>query len=232
MSAAKSSPTPSQIARRKLPRIVRVVRARPRLFLSAALGIVVALLLPSEWRVATRLLVGWDIGLIVYLVFAFVAMGKADTARIRRRAAMLDEDRVVFLVLTAAAGLASLAAIVAELGVKEAGREPAHLALAAVTIALSWMFTHTIFALHYAHEFYIENRYQDGGLAFPGKEQPDYWDFVYFSLVIGMTSQVSDVAVTAKQIRRTVTWHGVLSFFFNVTLLALTVNIAASVLTG
>jgi uncharacterized membrane protein len=232
MSAAKSSPTPSQIARRKLPRIVRVVRARPRLFLSAALGIVVALLLPSEWRVATRLLVGWDIGLVVYLVFAFVAMGKADTARIRRRAAMLDEDRVVFLVLTAAAGLASLAAIVAELGVKEAGREPAHLALAAVTIALSWMFTHTIFALHYAHEFYIENRYQDGGLAFPGKEQPDYWDFVYFSLVIGMTSQVSDVAVTAKPIRRTVTWHGVLSFFFNVTLLALTVNIAASVLTG
>jgi uncharacterized membrane protein len=232
MSAGKSSPTPSQIARRKLPRIVRVVRARPRLFLSAALGIVVALLLPSEWRVATRLLVGWDIGLVVYLVFAFVAMGKADTARIRRRAAMLDEDRVVFLVLTAAAGLASLAAIVAELGVKEAGREPAHLALAAVTIALSWMFTHTIFALHYAHEFYIENRYQDGGLAFPGKEQPDYWDFVYFSLVIGMTSQVSDVAVTAKPIRRTVTWHGVLSFFFNVTLLALTVNIAASVLTG
>ena len=232
MSAGKSSPTPSQIARRKLPRIVRVVRARPRLFLSAALGIVVALLLPSEWRVATRLLVGWDIGLIVYLVFAFVAMGKADTARIRRRAAMLDEDRVVFLVLTAAAGLASLAAIVAELGVKETGREPAHLALAAITIALSWTFTHTIFALHYAHEYYIENRYQDGGLAFPGKEQPDYWDFVYFSLVIGMTSQVSDVAVTAKPIRRTVTWHGVLSFFFNVTLLALTVNIAASVLTG
>ena len=232
MSAGKSSPTPSQIARRKLPRIVRVVRARPRLFLSAALGIVVALLLPSEWRVATRLLVGWDIGLVVYLVFAFVAMGKADTARIRRRAAMLDEDRVVFLVLTAAAGLASLAAIVAELGVKETGREPAHLALAAVTIALSWMFTHTIFALHYAHEYYIENRYQDGGLAFPGKEQPDYWDFVYFSLVIGMTSQVSDVAVTAKPIRRLVAAHGVLSFFFNVTLLALTVNIAASVLTG
>jgi len=232
MSAGKSSPTPSQIARRKLPRIVRVVRARPRLFLSAALGIVVALLLPSEWRVATRLLVGWDIGLVVYLVFAFVAMGKADTARIRRRAAMLDEDRVVFLVLTAAAGLASLAAIVAELGVKETGREPAHLALAAITIALSWTFTHTIFALHYAHEYYIENRYQDGGLAFPGKEQPDYWDFVYFSLVIGMTSQVSDVAVTAKPIRRLVAAHGVLSFFFNVTLLALTVNIAASVLTG
>src|SRR5262249_48149740 len=157
---------------------------------------------------------------------------KADTARIRRRAAMLDEDRVMFLVLTAAAGLASLAAIVAELGVKETGRDPAHLALAAATIALSWTFMHTIFALHYAHEFYIENRYGAGGSAFPGKETPAYWVFVYFSLVIGMTSQVSDVAVTAKPIRRLVAVHGVLSFFFNVALLALTVNIAASALTG
>jgi uncharacterized membrane protein len=121
---------------------------------------------------------------------------------------------------------------VAELGVKDTGRGPAHLALAVVTITLSWAFIHTIFALHYAHEFYIENRYEDGGLAFPGKEQPDYGDFLYFSLVIGMTSQVSDVAVTAKAIRRTVAAHGVVSFFFNAALLALTVNIAASALAG
>jgi uncharacterized membrane protein len=232
MSDGKGGPTPSQIARRKLPRIVRLVRARQRLFLATALGIVVGLALPSEWRAATRLLVGWNVGVAVYLVFAFTAMARADVARIRRRAALLDEDRLVFLVLTAGAALASLGAIVAELGVKETGRAPAHLALAVATIALSWAFIHTIFAQHYAHEFYIENRYKDGGLAFPGKEQPDYWDFLYFSLVIGMTSQVSDVAVTAKGIRRTVMWHGVVSFFFNVALLALTVNIAASALAG
>ncbi len=232
MNGGKATPTPSQVARRKLPRIVRVVRARPRLFLTTLLGIVVGLLLPSDWRTATRLLVGWDAGVVVYLVLAFAAMARADVARIRRRAALLDEDRTVFLILTAGAALASLGAIVAELGVKDAGRAPAHLALAVVTIALSWAFIHTIFALHYAHEFYIENRYEDGGLAFPGKEQPDYWDFVYFSLVIGMTSQVSDVAVTAKAIRRTVTAHGVVSFFFNAALLALTVNIAASALAG
>jgi len=232
MSTGKSSPTPSQIAHRRLPRVVRIVRARPRLFLSAALGVIIGLVLPSEWRVATRMLVAWDIGVAVYLAFAFAAMAKADTARIRRRAALLDEDQVMFLVLTAAAALASLGAIVAELGVKETAREPAHLTLAVVTIALSWTFIHTIFALHYAHEYYIENRHEDGGLAFPGKDQPDYWDFVYFSVVIGMTSQVSDVAVTAKAIRRTVTWHGVMSFFFNVALLALTINIAASVLAG
>jgi len=225
-------PTPSQVAHRRLPRIVRVVRARPRLFLSAALGVLIGLLLPSDWRVSTRLLVAWDVGVAVYLAFAVVAMNNADAARIRRRAALLDEDRTVFLALTAAAALASLGAIVAELGVKETSRDPAHLALAAITIALSWAFTHTIFALHYAHEYYIENRYENGGLAFPGKGQPDYWDFVYFSLVIGMTSQVSDVAVTAKAIRRTVAAHGVISFFFNAALLALTVNIAASALAG
>jgi uncharacterized membrane protein len=232
MSGSKDAPTPSQVARRKLPRIVRVVRARPRLFLAAVLGIVVGLVLPSEWRATTRLLVTWDVGVGLYLALAFQAMAKADIARIRRRAALLDEDRVAFLFLTAGAALASLGAIVAELGAKDTGRAPAHLALAAVTIALSWAFIHTIFALHYAHEFYIENRYEDGGLAFPGKEKPDYWDFLYFSLVIGMTSQVSDVAVTAKSIRRTVMWHGVVSFFFNVALLALTVNIAARALAG
>ena len=226
------APTPSQVARRKPPRIVRVVRARPRLFLAAALGLVAGAVLPGDWRLTTRMLVAWDVGVAIYLVLAFTAMAKADIARIRRRAALLDEDRTVFLALTAGAALASLGAIVAELGVKETGRAPEHLALAAVTIALSWAFIHTIFALHYAHEFYIENRYADGGLVFPGKEQPDYWDFLYFSLVIGMTSQVSDVAVTAKPIRRTVAAHGVLSFFFNVALLALTVNIAASALAG
>ena len=230
--ASEKKPTPSQVARRKLPRIVRAVRARPRLFLSAGLGLLVGAVLPVEWRGATRMLVAWDTGVVVWLVLALASMAPADVARIRRRAALLDEDRVAFLILPAAAALASLGAIVAQLGDKETAHAPAHLALAVATIALSWGFIHTIFALHYAHEFYIEHRYEDGGLAFPGKEQPDYWDFLYFSLVIGMTSQVSDVAVTAKGIRRTVTAHGVVSFFFNVALLALMVNIAASALAG
>jgi uncharacterized membrane protein len=223
---------PSQIARRRLPRVIRAVRARPRLFLAAALGVVAGLVLPSDWRATTRLLVAWDAGAGLYVVLALAAMATSDIARIRRRAALLDEDRIPFLMLPAGAALAILGAIVAELGAKDAGHAPAHLALAIVTIALSWGFTHVIFALHYAHEFYIEHRYEDGGLAFPGKEQPDYWDFLYFSLVIGMTSQVSDVAVTSHTIRRTVTAHGVVSFFFNATLLALTVNIAASALAG
>ena len=95
-----------------------------------------------------------------------------------------------------------------------------------LTIVLSWAFIHTMFALHYAHEFYDRTA---GGMAFPGDDrEPDYWDFVYFSFVIGMTSQVSDVDVTSKEIRRTVTAHGVVAFVFNVALLALTINLAAS----
>jgi uncharacterized membrane protein len=133
--------------------------------------------------------------------------------------------------LTASAAFASLGAILAELG-SAAGvggtRPPAHLVLAGVTIIMSWAFTHTMFALHYAHEFYAQNDGKGGGLLFPGNEDPDYWDFVYFSFVIGMTSQVSDVAISCKPIRRTAAAHGVISFVFNAALLALTVNIAAS----
>jgi uncharacterized membrane protein len=211
---------------RRLPYIVRIIRTRPRLFTSALCGLVVVLLLsPSALRFPTRLLLGWDVGVVTYLVLAYAMIARADIARIRRRAATQDEGRFVILVLTATAALASLGAILAELG--SAGRQPMNLALAAVTIVLSWAFTHTMFALHYAHDYYDRNG-PEGGLTFPGNDKPDYWDFVYFSLVIGMTSQVSDVAVACRPIRRTVAAHGVISFFFNAALLALLVNIAAS----
>ncbi|MEI9804579.1 MAG: DUF1345 domain-containing protein [Pseudolabrys sp.] len=107
----------------------------------------------------------------------------------------------------------------------------AHSLLAMVTILVSWAFVHTIFTLHYAHEYYGERR--DGiigGLEFPGDKVPDYWDFLYFSMVIAMTSQVSDVNITSKVIRRLATVHGVLSFFFNLTVLALTVNMISNLI--
>jgi uncharacterized membrane protein len=213
--------------RRLVP--VRIARAHPRLLASIVIGAVVISLLPPDWRTVTRLLVGWDVGVLVYLLAACELMWRSDVARMRRRAALYDEGAVFILVLTVGAALASLGAIVAELGTSQgAARTPAQLALAAVTIALSWAFIHTIFAFHYAHECYRERHGGAGGLAFPGNEEPDYLDFVYFSLVIGMTSQVSDVAVSSRRIRRTVAAHGAVSFFFNAALLALTVNIAAS----
>jgi uncharacterized membrane protein len=219
---------PSGVHRRRLPKILRVIRARPRLFLAALLGAVLGLLLPAQWRLSARALVGWDAAVAFYVIGAFVLMARADVARIRRRAAILDEGGFAILVVVVGAALASLGGIVAQLG---AGRAPIHLALSTLTILLSWTFVHVIFALHYAHEFYAAKP-RGGGLTFPGGEDPDYWDFLYFSLVIGMTSQVSDVAVTGRTIRRIVAAHGVVSFLFNAALIALTVNIAASALVG
>jgi uncharacterized membrane protein len=213
---------------RRLPYVARVVRARPRLFVSALAGLAVVIVSPADWGPALRMLVGWDAGVAFYLILAMHLMATADIHHIRRAAAVQDEGNIAILVLTAAAALASLGAILALLGSGGGtGRPPLHLVLAGATIVLSWAFTHVIFALHYAHEFYAEK----GGesLGFPGGEkEPDYWDFVYFAFVVGMTSQVSDVTVCSRRIRRTVAAHGIVAFFFNAALLALTVNIAAS----
>jgi uncharacterized membrane protein len=212
--------------------LARVVRSRPRLFGSAAAGVAatVALAVLTRWRPVTQLLVGWNMGVALYLILVLDVMTRARIPHIRRNAQQQDEGRFTILVLTVTAAVASLAAIVAELGRPSGstGAQPTiQLVLAAVTILLSWTLIHTIFALHYAHEFYDETTAP--GLAFPGGDkEPDYWDFVYFSFVIGMTSQVSDVGVTSKVLRRTVAVHGIVSFFFNAALLALTVNIAAS----
>jgi len=211
--------------------VIRIVRARPRLFISLGVGLVVtaAAVVLTDWRLATRLLAGWDLAVALYLVLAIHLMAGSDVRHIRRHAAAQDEGQLMILTCTVAAALASLGAIFAELGTTPvaASRPQSHLVLAVLTILLSWAFIHTIFALHYAHEFYDETAGR--GMAFPGGDpNPDYWDFVYFAFVIGMTSQVSDVAITSKVIRRTATVHGVVSFLFNAALLALTVNIAAS----
>jgi len=218
--------------RRRSPKFIRMVKARPRLFIAVAIGIVVAFLFAAivRWRLASALLIGWDVCSGLYLVLAFNIMSKADVHRMRRQSRLQDEGQFGILILTAVAALASLVAIFALLGSSSAGmRSPADLFLATITILLSWAFTHTIFALHYAHEYYDENDGKGGGMQFPGDEpEPDYWDFMYFSFVIGMCAQVSDVTVSCKPIRRTVFGHSVVSFIFNAALLALTVNIAAS----
>lgn len=222
----------SQPRRKPLP--LRVAMLHAKLLSAAVLGIVVALLTPYGWLTTTRLLAGWDVGVALYLCLIWAAMRRADIAHIRKRAAEEDEGAFFILLLSVVATLASVIAIVVELGgSKQAPPDLAilHVLLAIATILLSWSFMHTIFSLHYAHEYYGEGRDKKiGGLNFPDDDEPDYWDFVYFSLVIGMTSQVSDVAITSKFIRRMAAMHGVLSFFFNVTVLALTVNIVSNLL--
>ncbi len=229
---AKSNHAPR---RPSLP--IRIARLHDKLVTAALFGSAVAVLTwlaPQAFRVPTRLLIGWDVGVALYLFVTIAAMLPADVERIRKRAAEEDEGAFAILVLSVGTTIASLVAIIMLLADSKhvpGGVAAAQVVLATATILLSWWFMHTIFALHYAHEYYGERR--DGiigGLNFPGDKEPAYWDFLYFSLVIGMTSQVSDVAITSKFIRRMVAVHGVLSFFFNVTVLALMVNIVSNLI--
>lgn len=214
---------------RKLPMPVRVVYSRPRTFIAVAIGIVAFFLMPTSFRLVTRLVVGWDAFAALYLVLAYIMMLRCDVAHIHRSAVLQDDGRFLILLVTALGAFASLAAIVFELGASK--NSPAGLILAIVTIVLSWAVVHTAFSLHYAHEYYRSKK--PGGLQFPSGDThvaADYWDFVYFAFVIGMTAQVSDVGITDKIIRRTATVHGIISFVFNTALLALMVNIAASLI--
>ena len=166
---------------------VRLARIHARLLISIVVGIAVALVLrTTDWRTSTKLLAGWDIGVICYLLLVYREISRAIVSDIRRRAAIQDEGAVALLLLSPAAAIASLAAVVAELG--SPGPGWANFAIGMGTILLSWLFLHAIFAFHYAHEYYGE-RSDDriGGLKFPGLQGPDYWDFLYFSLVIAMT---------------------------------------------
>jgi uncharacterized membrane protein len=211
---------------RQMSRPMRLIYARPRTFISLGVGVLVALLVPGSHRLVTRLLFGWDALIAVYLALVYTMMLCNDHHHIRRAAAMQDDGRFVILLVTATGAFASIAAIVSELG---AHRGAAELTIAIATIVLSWAAVHTTFALHYAHDYY--RHATAGGLQFPSgdtEDHADYWDFVYFSFVIGMTAQVSDVGITDRTIRRTATAHGIVSFIYNTALLALTVNIAAS----
>jgi uncharacterized membrane protein len=212
---------------RRLPKPVRVIYSRPRIFIALAAGILLFVLLPTSLGPVSRLLIGWDGFALLNLVLVYIMMLRSGQRHLRYRAAIQDDGRFLILMVTALGAFASIGAIVFELGAAHHGA--GQLSLATATIALSWALVHTAFALHYAHEYYRGSK--PGGLQFPSgdtQDHADYWDFVYFSFVIGMTAQVSDVGITDKTIRRTVTVHGIISFVFNTALLALMVNIAAS----
>src|SRR5882757_1691971 len=179
---------------RRMPRPVRVIYARPRTFISMAIGILAFFLLPGSLRLVTRLLIGWDIFVAMYLLLVYTMVIQSGLAHIKRNAVLQDDGRFFILMVTALGAFASIAAIVFELSASN--RSAPGLILATVTIALSWAAVHTAFSLHYAHEYYRSGK--PGGLQFPNgdpHEDADYWDFVYFSFVIGMTAQVSDVGI-------------------------------------
>jgi uncharacterized membrane protein len=209
---------------------------RSRLVGSILLAGLVAILLPSWLRWATRTLCIWDAGMICFLGLTWGVMLKATPDTMRRQAQKQDEGRFMILSLVTAAACASLLAIAFLLHDKGSASNllVLHLVLTALTIIGSWLLVHTIFALHYAHGYYQPSKAlrenQAKPLDFPNDDEPDYWDFLYFSFVIGMTSQVSDVPITSRSLRRLALTHGVLSFFFNTTIVALSINIIAGVI--
>jgi uncharacterized membrane protein len=208
---------------------------RPRLLIAVAIGIAAGLLSPASLGPALRAVIGWDSGATVFLGLTLVMAAQATPESIRRRAAQEDLARWLFLALMAVAAFFSMFAILGP--VHDAKSAPGGLSIGLVllggtTILLSWLFAHTAFAIHYAHEYFADRgpRLQPG-LIFPGKsEPPDYWDFLYFSFVVGMTCQVSDVEVATQPWRRLVLVHGLVSFLFNTVVLALSINLVAGLL--
>ena len=217
-------------------RFLRVIRARPRLAISICAACLAAYFLPTgiAHHAVTRSLIAWNVGTSLYLVLAGVMMARSTHDRMRLRAQLQDEGRLTVLTLVVIAAVASLAAIAGQLSIVKDMRgalKVEHIALAGVTVLLSWAFTHTMMALHYAHDYYAAVcRDRDGGLAFPKDDKPDYGDFVYFAFVIGTSGQTADVSFTSKSVRRVGAVHCVLAFLFNTTVLALSINIAAGLL--
>jgi uncharacterized membrane protein len=217
----------------KQPVPLRFVAARPRLFVCLLLGVATHLILPSSLapHPITRFIIAWNAGAGLYLLLAARMMFWSSHERMRRRALQQDEGRLVIIALVVLAAIVCLGAIVAELAVAKnlpPGARNAHIALAALTVFSSWAFTQVMFALHYAHDYYAaEIRGGTGGLDFPGGHAPDYGDFLYFACVIGTSGQTADVSFTTRIMRRTGLVHSVLAFFFNTTLVALTINIAS-----
>lgn len=202
------------------------------MLLSLLLGLLVALAIPAP--PSMRAAIGWDTGIAIFLLLILAMAARATPASMRARAELEDQTRWAILALMAGAAFFSLFAILGALHQAHGaeGRLSVELAVfAGLTILLSWSFAHTVFAVHYAHEFYSAPERNPPGLLFPEKNgTPDYWDFLYFSFVIGMTSQVSDVQVTSQPWRRLVLAHGIMSFLFNTVILALSINLMAGLL--
>lgn len=211
----------------------RIVEARYRLFISVAIGIAIAFALPTSMRLMTRLVLGWDVLTLLYIAMTAHLIIKSNVENCRRRAALYDEGDWIILLVTLFGAVASFCAIIAELAASKAAGVPVFITftLTAATVALSWTFTHLIFALHYANLYYrADAKGAHGGLIFPGGREPDYRDFLYYSFVIACAAQTADVSTVTPAMRRVTLIHCVTAFAFNSAILALMINITAGLM--
>jgi uncharacterized membrane protein len=209
------------------------IRTRPRMFICAAIGVAVGVLAPGIDHAVTRSLLGWNVSVWLFLVLMTWLMLRADHEHLRRSAIAQSEDASVVLAVVIVAAVVSIVAIVIELAAAKSpgGRNALpHVLFALATVSGSWLLLPTLFAMNYASLYYRSHR--GDGLKFPEPEaeafRPDYADFLYFSFTIAVASQTADVSITNRPMRRLVLLQSVLSFAFNTTILAFTINIAAS----
>ncbi len=205
----------------------RLARTRPRMMASLAIFVITGgVLIVSGMHVADAVLLAFDLAAVVFLSILARWFNASTPVHMRHYAQTLDTGRWAVLwtgVILAAVVLGALANALH--AAKGGGWLP--LATGVVSVILSWLFLNSMFAVHYAHGYYGDYGEQHAGLEFPKTPKPDYWDFAYFSIVIGMTFQVSDVQITSNYLRRVVLLHSVIAFFFNVFIIAITVNIVA-----
>ena len=223
---------------RRKPLIVfyKMIRSRPLLAISAVAGLLAALVLPLVVQTGlwVRVIVGWNLGSLLYLALILTLMTQSNPEDIRARALRQNDGKRVILFLAVVSAFVCLGSIVELLAIAkdlQGFHRVWHISLAGLTVLTSWVFTQFMFATHYAHEYYSAfTRGDEPGLQFPGATDPDYLDFVYFACVIGTSGQTADVSISSKPMRRVGLLHCVLAFFFNTTLIALTINIAASLI--
>ena len=209
--------------------ISRFAATRPRLLLALGLGLVVGTVVPAGPGWLTRTLLGWDAAVWTYLPLVLVMMLRADPHRIRAVARREDERASAVLAAVCVGVVASMVAIAFELATaKSAGHAQAwQTAFTAMTVLGAWLMVPMMFTVHYAHLYYRTR--DQPPLQFPDREiEPDYWDFLYFSFTIAVASQTADISIRSRAMRRAVLGQSLLSFFFNTSILALSINIAAS----
>jgi uncharacterized membrane protein len=234
--ATRPFPREARRMNRSSRSLLHMVRVRPRLFIVAALVVAIGLAMPSSvaQHPLSRWLIAWNIGAWLYIVLAAVMMIRSAEHHMRHRAQLQDDGKYVILGVVVVAAIASLVAIAGELSVVKdlhGWLKHAHVALAGSTVLSSWGFIQVMFALHYAHDYYAAACHaRPPGLLFPGDEDPDYGDFFYFAAVIGTSGQTADVSFVTKPMRRIGALHCVLAYLFNTVVLALLINIAASLI--
>ena len=216
-------------------RVRKILAVRRRLLLSTLAGLLLLAVLPPSLSWATRLLLAWDLMAAIYVGFALWMMLRSDVETCRARAAFYDQSDWMLMAIIIASSAASFVAIFAELGAIKAHQVSTPLALIVTcgTVALSWTFTNVLFTLHYANVYYRPHDHgPPGGLDFPGEHAPDYRDFLYYAFVIGCACQTADVNTTSRNMRLISLVHGIVAFAFNTAILALMINVGASLLSA